>query len=145
MALPEPSPGLVVRYAYLWSHEAAAGAEEGAKDRPCAVLLATTTRSGRQVVTVLPVTHSPPADPDLAVAIPPATKRRLGLDDDQSWVILNESNRFYWPGPDLRPVPGDETGTIAYGHLPSRLYDHIRDKWLAAYDRGRASAIARSD
>ena len=33
MTLPDPKPGLVVRYDYLWTHEAAAGREQG-KDRP---------------------------------------------------------------------------------------------------------------
>lgn len=31
MSLPVPRPGLVIRCAFLWSHEAAAGAEEAAK------------------------------------------------------------------------------------------------------------------
>ncbi|MDF0490607.1 hypothetical protein PX554_20960 [Sphingomonas sp. H39-1-10] len=39
MQIPEPVPGLVIRYAYLWSHEAKVGHEEGSEDRPCAVLL----------------------------------------------------------------------------------------------------------
>ena len=43
----------------------------------------------------------PPHDPEAAVEIPLATKMRLGLDDDRSWIILTEANRFTWPGPDL--------------------------------------------
>jgi len=39
----------------------------------------------------------------LAVEISHETKRRLGLDDDRSWIVLTEANRFAWPGPDLRP------------------------------------------
>lgn len=105
MPLPKPVPGLVIRYSFLWSHEAKAGSEEGSKDRPCAVLLATTTKDDEQIVTVLPVTHTPPADERLAVEIPPGTKKRLGLDDARSWIVLSEANRFQWPGPDLRPVP----------------------------------------
>ena len=31
--------------------------------------------------------------------IPLATKARLGLDDARSWIVLNEANRFIWPGP----------------------------------------------
>ena len=37
MALPEPRPGLVIRYAYLWRDQGLAGADEAAKDRPCVV------------------------------------------------------------------------------------------------------------
>jgi hypothetical protein len=40
LKLPEPRPGLVIRYGFLWSHEAEAGAEEAAKDRPCAIVVA---------------------------------------------------------------------------------------------------------
>jgi hypothetical protein len=31
---PEPQPGLIISYAYLWHHEHRAGREEGLKDRP---------------------------------------------------------------------------------------------------------------
>jgi hypothetical protein len=145
MAFPTPVPGLVVRYSFLWSHEARAGAEEGRKDRPCAVLLTMRTQRGRDVVTVLPITHSPPDDPALAVEIPLATKRRLGLDGERSWIILSEANRFFWPGPDLRPIPGGDPDAVAYGQLPEALYDIVREKWLEAFDKGRAGQIARSE
>ena len=89
MPLPKPVPGLVIRYSFLWSHEAKAGNEEGSKDRPCAVLLATATANGEQIVTVLPVTHTPPEDERLAVEIPGGTKKRLCLDDARSWIVLS--------------------------------------------------------
>lgn len=144
MPLPSPVPGLVIRYAFLWSHEAAIGSEEGSKDRPCAVLLATATKDGAQIVTVLPVTHTPPADERLAVEIPAGTKARLGLDDERSWIALSEANRFQWPGPDLRPVPGDVDSNVAYGLLPAGLYDIVRTKWLAAFDAGRVGQVNRT-
>jgi hypothetical protein len=142
--LPNPVPGLVIRYSFLWSHEAKAGSEEGSKDRPCAVLLATTTRNGQQIVTVLPVTHTPPADERLAVEIPTRTKARLGLDDTRSWIVLNEANRFQWPGPDLRPIPGDKDANVAYGLLPATLYDLVRTKWLAAFDTREVGQVDRT-
>jgi len=100
--LPTPTAGLIIRYAFVWRDEAARGIEEGAKDRPCAVILVTTDEPDGPVVTVLPITHSPPSDPSLAVELPPATKRRLGLDDHRSWIVVTDANRFFWPGPDLR-------------------------------------------
>ena len=142
MPLPAPVPGLVIRYSFLWSREAKAGREEGSKDRPCAVLLATTTRDGREIVTVLPVTHTPPRDERLAVEIPTGTKVRLGLDEARSWIVLDEANRFQWPGPDLRPVPGNAMANVAYGLLPATLYDLVRTKWLAAFD---ARHVGRTD
>ena len=40
MALLEPRPGLVIRYDYLWSREAAAGHRQG-KERPACLVAAT--------------------------------------------------------------------------------------------------------
>lgn len=143
--LPSPVPGLVLRYSFLWSHEAACGAEEGSKDRPCAVLLTIANRDGQDVVTVLPITHTMPENPDLALEIPARTRTRLGLDGERSWIIPGEANRFAWPGPDLRPVPGDAQRRVDYGHLPSALYDLLREKWLQAYDRGQVSQTIRTE
>lgn len=39
MSLPEPHPGLVIRYAYPWKREFDEGHEEGSKDRPCAIVV----------------------------------------------------------------------------------------------------------
>ena len=145
MAGLTPHPGLVIRYAYLWSHEAEAGQEEGVKDRPCAVLLAVEGRAAKTSVVVLPVTHSPPHDPTEAIEIPAAVKLRLGLDAARSWVILTEVNHFRWPGPDIRPVVGGGLSTAAFGTLPGDLYRRIRDAWLALNDRGRVAQVARSE
>lgn len=94
----------MIRYSYLWHSEYLRGQEEGVKDRPCAVVLLLQNEDGDDIVTVLPITHTPPSrsDADLAIEIPPVTKRRLGLDDERSWVVPTEANRFVWPGPDLR-------------------------------------------
>jgi hypothetical protein len=143
--LPEPVPGLVVRYSYLWSDEYERGQEEGVKDRPCAIVLMTTDEAGERVVLVLPVTHTPPSDPTLAIEIPPTTKRRLGLDTGRSWVVLSEANRFRWPGPDLRPaIPGD-AASVAYGQLPYGLFEEIRLKFIATERAARAGIVPRSE
>nr|WP_206364784.1 hypothetical protein [Sphingomonas populi] len=102
-------------------------------------------KAGKQVVMVLPVTHTPPPDPRLAVEIPAATKARLGLDDTRSWIVVTEINRFEWPGPDLRPIPGDPLGRNAYGLLPAALFNEGRTKWLAAYDASKISQVERSE
>ena len=130
MAFPTPIAGMVIRYAYLWRSEHARGLEEGSKDRPCAVLLAVTDEAGDRNVVVLPVTHAPPRDLTLAVEIPAATKRRLGLDAERAWIVIAEANRFTWPGPDLRPMKSGDASTVVYGELPADLYRKIRDKWL---------------
>ena len=140
MSWPEPRPGLVIRYAYLWRREAQAGREEGVKDRPCAILLAAKAGEDQTTVYVLPVTHAPPQDPAQAVEIPLETKRRLGLDAERSWVVVTEANVFAWPGPDLRPLPGHGPESIAFGMLPPRFFAHVRDRFLAM----RQAVVART-
>ena len=144
MALPAPEPGLVIGYAYLWRHEALARRAEGGKDRPCVIILAVRTVEGRTVVTVAPITHAPPDRPDIAVEIPPATKARLGLDGERSWIVAADLNQFVWPGPDLRPISRD-AATFAYGVLPAALYRQVRDRVLALARAGRAVLSARPE
>jgi hypothetical protein len=71
--------------------------------------------AGERIVIVLPISHTPPADANFAVEIPALVKRRLGLDDQRSWVVLTEANRFIWPGPDLRPSRPGDSSSVAYG------------------------------
>lgn len=108
MSLPDPVPGLVISYSYVWAREHAQGIEEGQKDRPSAIIAARQVVEGRVVVTVVPVTHAPPGDPADGIEIPRALKVHLGLDDQRSWIMVNETNDFLWPGPDLRPIPGSD-------------------------------------
>lgn len=121
------------------------GQEEGATDRPCAVILAMANEGGERIVTVLPVTHTPQADSNLAVEIPPLVKRRLKLDDERSWVILTEANRFIWPGPDVRLITGRDAASVANGPLPFALFEEIRTKFIAAIRARRASVVPRSE
>jgi hypothetical protein len=100
------------------------------KDRPCAVVLVAMNRQGHEVVTVLPITHTPPSDPGDAVEIPAQTKRRLGLDNERSWIVVTEANRFVWPGPDLRPARSADMESIAYGLLPEDLFNRVREMVL---------------
>jgi hypothetical protein len=145
MPLPRPAPGLVISYAYLWRHEHRRGREEGAKARPCAIVLATQTEGDEVVVTVAPVTHRPPEDPALAVALPAKVKRRLGLDDAPSWIMADEVNRFIWPGPDLRPISRAAPGRFDYGFLPVDIFNTLRRKIVALYDARRLGVTRRSE
>ena len=144
MALREPVPGLVICYAYLWRDEALRGQEEGRKDRPCVIVLSVEEADGRKVVTVAPVTHAPPTHPESAVEIPAATKQRLGLDSERSWVVVADLNRFVWPGVDLRPIRRGSS-TYSYGLLPTAFYHQVRDRVIALARAGRAAVTPRSD
>jgi hypothetical protein len=145
VTFPAPIPGLVVRYSYLWRDEHLRGQEEGVKDRPCAVLLSITDEAGDQKVTVLPITHTAPNAAAHAVEIPAATKRRLGLDDERSWIVVTEFNRFTWPGPDLRPAISGDPASVAYGELPGALFEQVREKWLALFAARKAHVVVRTE
>lgn len=126
MSLPEPRPGLVIRYGFLWNHEAAHGAVESSKDRPCAIIVAARRGPQGQIRTVIaPITHSAPNDPLTSMEIPASICRQLGLDDGRHWLRYDQLNSFEWPGFDLRPIPG-RAGVYAYGELPKSLFDHLR-------------------
>lgn len=142
MVLPTPHPGLVISYAYLWSDEARRGRDEGVKDRPCAIVVARRLAEGKVIVTVVPVTHSPPSDPDAAIEMPPALKSHLGLDGERSWIILSEYNEFLWPGPDLRPTT--RNGGFVYGVLPPSFFQRIRERLLTLAGQRRVRHVRRS-
>jgi len=125
--IPAPFPGLVICYSFLWSHKAKKGLSEGKKDRPCAIVLLKAELEGdRKIVTVAPITHTP-NDPGRAVALPPKLKRHLGLDDNESWIVLDEINRFVWPGPDLRPISRRHPGVFSFGVLPTDIFDQMKE------------------
>jgi len=58
MPLPDPRPGLVIRYDYLWSDDAHAGRDNG-KDRPACLLVAALEASNPRYIVLLPITHTP--------------------------------------------------------------------------------------
>ena len=139
----EPKVGWVFRYSYLWHWQFAEGREEGDKDRPALVLaIVAHLDDGTPAVRVLPITHSPPNNPDEAIEIPPATTRRLGLDDERSWIVLTESNRFVWPGPDMRPVDSD---TGYFGPLPPALFAEVKRRFVELAKAQRHRATPRSE
>jgi len=145
VAFHEPVPGLVIHYSYLWWREYERGQEEGMKDRPCAVIMVVTDDQGDKVVTVLPVTHTPPSATDPAVEIPYASKQRLRLDAERSWVMLTEANRFVWPGPDLRMKDsGGRPESIAYGLLPRALFKKITGTFGDAVESRLAHVVRRT-
>jgi len=142
MSIPDPEAGLVISYAYLWLDEHLAGRQEAIKDRPSVVVLVVERKGGElPVVTVLPITHSAPRDPEAAVEIPARIKSHLGLDDERSWIVVSEGNQFTWPGFDLRKRPG--SGRFDYGILPGRFFDRVVTAFLRWDGRGVKRRISR--
>lgn len=129
-SIPEPFPGLVISYSYLWKREHVAGREEGVKDRPCAIILSKKTIANDTIITVAAITHTKPDNLDMAVEIPLKVKEYLNLDDEQSWIVCSEVNRFIWPGPDLRRISGHSETTYSYGVLPPKLLTNATQKLI---------------
>lgn len=140
-----PREAEVIRYAYLWSHEAAAGRDEGVKDRPCAVVLSSVKADGRVVLLVVPVTSRKPDNPGEAIEIPLPTRRRLGLQEAPCWVVVTEVNRFAFPGPDLRPADNPSGPFFVQGTLPSRLFLEVRDAVTRHARERRLRTVSRND
>lgn len=167
MALPEPKPGLVIRYDYLWSREVAAGIDQG-KDRPACLVAASDSTAKPRFVVILPITHSAPPgaeapiflDPaalpapgfsfwrpapsgDTAgIEIPPRVRQALGLDDEPCWVIVSEHNIDEWPNSGLRSLPG-RPGVFGYGFVPPRLFAQIKEKFLELAEKSRTAGVRR--
>ena len=144
MPLPEPMPGLAIGYAYLWWDQARRGQEEGTKDRPCVIVLAVEDRDGERIVTVAPITHTPPNKAEEGIEIPGDTKRRLGLDDGPSWIVATEVNRFPWPGPDLRPISRRRPDVFAYGGLPRKLMVQLTERLSEQHRQYRLKTVPRA-
>lgn len=135
-----PEIGLVIRHLYLWRDEKAQGKEEGRKARPCLIVHRRQNEFDETEVYICPITHAPPSTESRAMEIPQATKNRLELDDDQSWLITSEVNRFTWRGPDVVETQSDR---LAYGYLPysltkaavQQVKENARDRSLDVVDR----------
>src|SRR5260221_6443560 len=91
-----PEPADVLSFAYLWADEAERGQEEGLKDRPVVVVVASIVSQKQTQLLVAPVTHREPPSGE-GIEIPPPVKRHLGLDRQRSWIVTTEVNRFNLP------------------------------------------------
>ena len=118
MTVPQPVPGLIVSFSFLWAEEAERGLQEGQKDRPCVVLAAYDSEHGKRAILV-PVTHTAPHDPTHAIAVPAALKAMLGLDDAPAWIVCGEWNVTDWPGFDLRQLQGGQAASTTTGSCPA--------------------------
>jgi hypothetical protein len=118
-----PQAGMVLHYSFLWKHEAERGQSEGAKDRPVVVVVL--LADGEEVV-VAPITTKAPEPGEPAIEVPPRVRAHLRLDAAQSWISLATLNRFVWPGPDLRSVPGSNPANALYGFIPQKVLDVVK-------------------
>lgn len=141
MALPDPKPGMVIRYDYVWAHDEAAGRSQG-KDRPACLVAASDGFARPRYVVLLPITHSPPSMNTIGIEIPARVKAFLGLDDQPSWIIVSEHNIDEWPNGGLTPVPGGG-GEFSYGFIPPGLFSIVRARFLELARAGKSAGIKR--
>jgi hypothetical protein len=141
MAFPDAKPGLVVRYDYLWTHEAAAGRDQG-KDRPACLVAASDSQTRPRFVILLPITHTRPIGTTIGIEMPANVKRAIGLDDMPSWVIVSEHNIDEWPNSGLSPVPGKQ-GVFSYGFIPPGLFAQIKAAFLELARQNKSGAVRR--
>ena len=133
MALPDPEPGLVVRYDFLWRREAELG-RKLSKDRPACLVAASDRAVKPRYVVLLPITHTRLGGDTIGIEIPAAVRRRLGLDDEPCWVIVSEYNVDEWPNAGLAPIRG-KRGVFAYGFLPPSLFAQVQTGFLKLASR----------
>lgn len=151
--IPEPVPGLLFRYGYLWLEEHRSGRVDPSKDRPaCIVARVTQEHSSLKTddgsllapgdVVILPITTKPPRTGIYAVELAPDEKRLCKLDPEYpSWVIVSEFNADTWPNADLRLIPG--TNRFDYGMARSGLLKRIGEKFSEARQAGRVLGVKR--
>jgi hypothetical protein len=88
------SEGDVIVYPYRWRSERDEGRfVDGAKERPCCLVLLVTDSAGRETVILAPVSSKPPRADQTAIEIPEIERRRAGLEGyPQAWVFVDEVN-----------------------------------------------------
>ena len=141
MALPDPKPGLVIRYDYVWAHEALVGRDQG-KERPACLVAASDASASPRFVVILPITHTPPGQDTIGIEIPAKVKQSLGLDAAPSWIIVSEYNVDAWPNGGLAPIPGS-AGVFGYGFIPPGLFAEVKAKFLKLAGQRRSTAVRR--
>lgn len=142
MALPEPKPGLIVRYDYLWRREADAGRQLG-KDRPACLIATSDPTPTPRFIVILPITHAAPVGDTVGIEIPQRVREALGLSNEPSWVIVSEYNVDEWPNGGLQPLPG-RPGSFSYGFTPPSLFQRIKATFLELVEQGRTTGVRRS-
>jgi hypothetical protein len=124
----KPSVGMVVRFDYLWKRERDLGKDEGAKVRPCVVVLPLPIGlDGKVKVLLAAITHATPHNAADVLEIPSAVKRSLGLDMLPSWIVVNEVNVADWSDPGFVPASKE---SWSYGYLPKWLAVKVKDEIL---------------
>lgn len=140
-----PRPTDVLAYSYLWHREAEAGREEGVKDRPVVVVVATEKREHGTQLLVVPVTTRSPREGGAAIEMPALVQQHLGLGEARCWIVADEYNLFTWPGPDIRPMRRGGEISPRYGSIPGKLFEIVRQRIDEVARGGQLKGTKRTD
>lgn len=115
-------PGLVIRYDFDFGPDGRG--RPMLKERPAAIVVATGQGDDDRVI-LAPITHTKPSDGQPNIPMPDAVKKRLGLDDEPSWIKLDELNDT-----SVENLAYDMSKTKAgkweYGALPTPMWDRMQ-------------------
>jgi len=134
-----PAPGDILPYSYLWSHEADAGREDAAKERPCGVVLAVGDGETPTIL-VAPITSRDPGRGE-AIALSLGV---IGLSR-ASWIVPWELNLFRWPGPDVGRAAKPAGAPWRLGSLTPSLRTLLADRVEAMLKARRATVVRRGE
>jgi hypothetical protein len=85
------------------------------------------------------ITHSKPRWGQDGIEIPLDVKKQLGLDDQPSWVIVDEANIIDWDDAGIVQAHGKWSP----GTLPRSMMVEIRDRAVAHSKTGKFEQIKR--
>ncbi len=105
------------------------GSAQGNRVPRCASLVPVKDGDGEQEV-IAPFTPRQPQRPEDAIEILPATRQRLDVDSERSWIVITEADEFSRPGLRLRAAFGRDDTTTVHGALPPKLFIHVRNRVL---------------
>jgi len=74
-----------------------------------------------------PITHRKPDDTFTAVEISAADALALRLDNQTSWIIVDDINYFTWMGPDVEL--DQSSGTYEVGFLAPDLFLRVTERF----------------
>lgn len=143
--LPAPKVGMVVNYEYIWARQFRDGfkPEDVVKIRPCAILAVVEGKDDTTVY-VSPMTHTAPYHPERSIKLGEDTSRRLRMDCNSTYLMVDEVNKFTWPGDGLRRVFNRGAASYSFGNLPEAVLLEARSK-LKAFNASKALSFVPRD
>jgi hypothetical protein len=93
-------------------------------------------------VVLVPITHSPPSGASVGIEIPLNVKRKIGLNDEPSWIIISKYSVEEWPNGGLSTIPG-RNGVFAYGFIPPGLFATVKAQFLDLAKANKSKPLQR--